>query len=367
MKFLRFQFLRGIDWSLFIIPLLLLFAGIAVIYSLSPQGEAGKLPLYLLQGVYGLVGLLGMGFLTILDYRALRPAAPVLFGLGLLLLLLVLFVGSVQFGARRWIDVGPIQVQPSELMKLFIIVVLAWFFAARDQIRVKDIVVALLFLIVPVAMVIRQPDFGTAILLVLGAAPIFFLSRISREQWIGLVVLVLLAVPVLFLSLQPYQRNRLESFFNPARDPFGAGYNVLQSTIAIGSGGLTGRGLGQGSQSVLRFVPVAHTDFIFAGVAEATGFVGSATLLALFGILIFRAMRLALTAQDRFGRLMAAGISSLWLFSVFINVGMNMGLVPVTGIPLPFVSFGGSALVTNLAMAGVLQSIHLRQKKIFFS
>jgi rod shape determining protein RodA len=202
--------------------------------------------------------------------------------------------------------------------------------------------------------------------LVLASLPIFLLSKIRREQWLGLLGLVILVLPLIFFSLKPYQKARLETFLDPERDPFGAGYNVRQSLIAIGSGGLTGRGLGQGSQSTLQFIPVAHTDFIFAGIAEAAGFFGSSALIIIFALLVFRAVKVGLVSQDRFGRLLSFGFACLWLFSCFINMGMNLGLVPVTGIPLPFVSFGGSSLITNFAIAGILQSIYLRHRKISF-
>jgi len=355
---------RGLDWALLVIPLLLVAGGIATIYSITST-EANA-PLALSQGIYAAIGVFLMIVLAFTDYRTFRAAAPILYGVGLALLLAVLFVGSIQFGARRWIELGPFQLQPSELMKFFTLVVVAWFFARRDEIKARDIVAALLFTLIPTLLVIRQPDFGTAFLLAAGTLPIFLLSRIRREQWLAIVLLVLISIPALFLALKPYQRERLESFLDPSRDPFGAGYNVLQSKIAIGSGGLTGRGLGQGSQSTLQFVPVAHTDFIFAGIAEATGFLGSTALLVLFAVLVWRVLRLAAMTEDRFGKLLAAGCASLWLFSVFINVGMNLGVAPVTGIPLPFVSFGGSSLLTNFAVAGVLQSIHLRKKKISF-
>ena len=362
---IRPRFPQGIDWVLAVVPLLLVAAGIAVIYSIAPA-EGGRASQAVSQGIYALLGIGIFIFLASVDYRLFRAAAPALYGTTLLLLVLVLIVGSIQFGARRWIDLGPFQLQPSELMKAVGVITLAWFFASREEVKIGDLAAALLLIIAPVLLVLRQPDFGSALLLLAGPAPIFVLSRISREQWLGIAAVVVVVIPLIFFTLQPYQRARLETYLNPEQDPFGTGYNVLQSTIAIGAGGLTGRGLGQGSQSTLQFVPVAHTDFIFAGIAEATGFLGSATLLTLFAVLIARSFRLALLAQDRFGRLLSAGIASLWLFSVFINVGMNLGLVPVTGIPLPFVSFGGSSLLTNFALAGVLQSIHRRHRKINF-
>lgn len=355
----------GLDWVLIVIPLLLVAAGIAIIYSLSPA-EEGRISLAVTQGIYVVLGLGIFAAIASVDYRMFRAAAPVLYGVTLALLVLVLIIGIVQFGARRWIDLGVFQLQPAEPMKMAVIIILAWFFSSREEIKLADLVAASLFIAVPAFLIFRQPDFGSALVLVLGTTPIFLLSRLRREQWIGIIGVILVIVPMLFFSLQPYQRERLETFLDPTKDPFGAGYNVLQSTIAVGSGGLFGRGLGQGSQSTLQFVPVAHTDFIFAGVAEATGFVGSSVLLILFAVLIWRTFRLAIHTQDRFGRLLAAGIGSLWFFSVFINVGMNLGLLPVTGIPLPFVSYGGSSLLTNFILAGALQSMNLRKMRISF-
>jgi len=362
---IRPRILAGFDWGLLLVPLLLVAAGISVIYSIAPTAT-GTVSLAFSQGIYALIGLTIFGIVASLDYRLVRGVAPAIYTAAFVLLFLVLFIGDVQFGARRWIDLGPFQLQPAEFMKLGLVVVLSWYFAAKEDVRWLQLTGAVFLILVPVLLVLQQPDFGSGLLLFFGALPILLLSRISREQWIGLAMAMLVALPIVFFSLQPYQRERLETFLDPTRDPFGAGYNVLQSVIAIGSGGLTGRGLGQGSQSTLQFVPVAHTDFIFAGVAEATGFLGSGALLALFAILIWRAIRLVFVTQDRFGRLLAAGIGAIWFWSVTINVGMNIGLLPVTGIPLPFVSFGGSSLLTNFALAGILASINRRHRKISF-
>jgi rod shape determining protein RodA len=351
------------DWSLFVIPLVLVSVGIATIFSISLPGERN---LALPQAIFAVIGVVSMLLLTFLDYRALKPLAPYLYGGTLLLLVLVLFVGSVQFGAQRWIDIGIFQIQPSELMKPILVIFLAKLLADKSDVSWQRLIFILALTGIPILLVMRQPDAGSAILLGLALLPILFLSNLRRDQWSALIFMFLVSVPLFWGVLAPYQKQRLLTFINPRSDPFGAGYNVLQAQIAVGAGGLFGRGFGQGSQSTLQFLPVPHTDFIFAGVAEATGFVGSMVLILLFAFLIYRVIKLVWLSQDRFGSMLAAGLGSLLLFSVFINIGMNLGLAPVTGIPLPFVSYGGSALITNFAILGILQSIYLRHKKIRF-
>lgn len=363
----RIPWLRGpgasFDWSLFVVPLILVSLGIATIFSITTPGERN---LAFPQAIFSIVGVAVMVVLTFLDYRALKPLAPYLYGGAFLLLILVLLIGSVQFGAKRWIDVGLFQVQPSELMKPILVIFLARLFSDKTNLSWPRLCLSLLFIGAPMALVMRQPDAGSAILLALASLPIVFLANLRRDQWAALIFLFLVSLPLLWGVLQPYQKQRLVTFLNPRSDPFGAGYNALQAQIAVGAGGVFGRGFGQGSQSTLQFLPVPHTDFIFAGVAEATGFVGSAILLFLFAFLIWRVVKLVWLSQDRFGSMVAAGLSALLLFSVFINVGMNLGVAPVTGIPLPFVSYGGSSLITSFAIIGILQSIYLRHKKIRF-
>jgi len=215
-------------------------------------------------------------------------------------------------------------------------------------------------------LVLVQPDFGTAIVLIIAIISILFASQLKKIYLFAGTALVLLSTPLLWNFLKDYQKQRIYTFLNPSSNLYGSGYNVLQSIIAVGSGGLTGKGLGQGSQSQLNFIPAARTDFIFAGWAEATGFLGSFLLIILFAILIWRIINVARVSKDNFGYYFSIGAVGILLFQVLVNIGMNLGLMPVTGIPLPFVSFGGTAMVMNFAGIGILQSIYIRHKKINF-
>lgn len=216
---------------------------------------------------------------------------------------------------------------------------------------------------VPVLLVLNQPDLGTAGVLILTTLLLLAVAKLPRGHWLFLSAITLVSLPVVYFRLEPYQLERIQTFLSPQADPYGAGYNVLQSLIAVGNGGLFGQGIGQGSQSQLDFLPVVHTDFIFAGIAEATGFLGSSFVILIFALLIARAFWIARSAPDRFGLMIAMGLGSLWLVQFAINVGMNLGLAPVTGIPLPFVSHGGTALITNCAALGVLESIAIRTRE----
>ena len=244
------------------------------------------------------------------------------------------------------------------------IIVGAKYISRFDQLTFRATLGYLALVVVPVGMIIAQPDLGTASVVAVIGAGLFLAARPSARVVLLLFAVLLIGSGLVLTNLQDYQRQRLETFFNPSADPQNAGYNVLQAKIAIGSGGLTGQGFGQGSQTVLNFLPVAHTDFIFAGFAEATGFIGSMTLIGLYVMLIFRILRVASITNDRFGSLMAIGIGTKLFFQTFVHIGMNLGLLPVTGIPLPFVSHGGTALIVDLALIGILQSIYIRHWRI---
>jgi rod shape determining protein RodA len=285
------------------------------------------------------------------------------------LVFVLLFARSV-LGAQRWIDFGFFNFQPSEFAKLVLIVVLAKFFADHyDQMeRPKFLVLSLVYLLVPMALVIKQPDLGTA--LVLGAiwAAMALVAPVRKLHLAVLAGAGLAAMPVFLAMLKPFQRARLETFINPMADPLHTGYNAVQSQITVGSGQIFGRGLAAGSQSQLNFLPslAQHTDFIFAVLNEKMGFVGGTLLLALFGVMLWRGVRIAFEAQDRFGMFLGVGVVAMILFHVVINVGMNMGVAPVTGIPLPFVSYGGTSLMVGMVALGLLESVAIRRKKLQF-
>ena len=371
---MRWRLLRAFNPTLFFIPIILTAVGIVVIYSITYTGVTNLL---LQQLTFSLIGIFLLLFFTFFDYRNLRALGPILFVAGLLLLGLValprFFPGLsdssffiTSFGATRWINLGLFQLQPSEVEKLVLLIAAAALLSQEKQRSMHELVLIFLIMVIPIALVLTQPDLGTAVILAIGAGAIVLAAGFSRILMAGCGFLLVALSPLVWSVLRDYQKERLVTFLNPGSDPLGAGYNVLQSQIAIGSGGIFGRGLGFGSQSQLNFLPVAHTDFIFAGFAEATGFIGSFILIGVIALLLSQVLAVAKVAHDRFGMLLALGIGVTLFAQFFINIGMNLGLVPVTGIPLPFLSYGGTSLLVNMIALGILQSIYIRRKKITF-
>lgn len=357
--------LRIFDLALIAVPLLLLLIGLVVLYTVTFPSV--QFTLARSQAIYAVIGIAVALSLTFIDYRNWQNLSFVFYGLGIVLLITVFYLGSRQFGASRWIDLGIFQLQPSEILKLVLILTLARLLSLwKSEITLWRLLIVLAVATLPVILVFRQPDLGTAGVLMIITFGLLFFAGMPWRWWLAITLSVLILLPLGYTSLQPYQKSRIQTFLTPASDPRGTGYNVRQATIAIGSGGLFGQGLGRGSQSQLNFLPVVHTDFIFAGLAEATGLLGAIILLALYFVLLARIFRVAELSKDSFGMYVALGIAIMLGFQIFVNVGMNLGVIPVTGIPLPFVSFGGTSLIVNLAAMGILQSIYARHKKITF-
>jgi len=349
---------RAFDWLLYIMPLLLLSIGVATIYSTTL--ETSKSYLTLNQIIYAFCGLGLMLLATFYDYRNLRNVARPFYVVIVLLLAVVLVFGERIWGAARWIDLGFVQLQPSELAKVGLMILAASLLSSGTQQWGRKLLALLVLAAVPVALIVAQPDLGTTIVIVAVLLSLFFTWPIGRLAKLIFAVIVIAVIPIGWFLLHDYQRERLRVFMDPERDPRGAGYNVVQSMIAVGSGGTYGRGLGYGPQSQLNFLPVSHTDFIFAGWAEATGFAGSVALVVLELAFCGRVYYLVRIAKDPFGQYLAVGFGTMLLVQTAVNVGMNIGLAPVTGIPLPFVSSGGTSLLVSLGMVGVMQSIYLR-------
>jgi rod shape determining protein RodA len=322
------------------------------------------------QGIFAAIGLGLLIAAARADYRVWSRLTPWLYGLMVVLLVIVLVSSKSVLGAQRWIDLGFFQFQPSELAKLVVIVTLAKFFSDHyDQLeRPKYLAISALYAAIPAFLVFRQPDLGTTLVILATWVGMVLVSPIPKRYLAILVGAGLAVLPFMMQHLKDYQRQRLEVFLNPHADPLGAGHNVIQSTITIGSGQVFGRGLAAGTQSQLNFLPqlAQHTDFAFAVLGEKMGFVGGTLLIVLFATLFLRGLQIAYRAQDRFGLFVAVGIVSMLLFHVLINVGMNMAVAPVTGIPLPFVSYGGTALLVFLLAIGLLESIAVRRKKLQF-
>lgn len=365
----RSRLLRNWDWVMVGACALLCLIGVLVLYSITFKAESLAAPLdWRVQLLFIGLGSIALVTMALIDYRVWGRLTTWLYFLSLGLLVAVALTGRSALGATRWLDLGFFQFQPSELVKLVLIIALARFLAANyDQMdKLRYLLLSLAYMALPMAFVLAQPDLGTALVLLIIWLAMVLMTRVRKLVVVGGIGLGLALLPLVVRFLRPYQRQRLATFFNPMADPLHTGYNVVQSTIAVGSGQLTGRGLGSGTQSQLNFLPSQHTDFIFAVLAEKLGFVGSLLLIALFGILIWRGVMTAWRAGDRFGFFLGVGIVTMLLFHFFVNVGMNMGIMPVTGIPLPFVSYGGTSLLVSMAAIGLLLSVASRHKKIEF-
>jgi rod shape determining protein RodA len=364
------SYLRHLDYSLLAVVAALMGYGVTVIF-FATRDDIQSQPTYYssLQLIYGAVGLGVMIALSLIDYERYRSWQWLLYTSVVVSIAAVFLFGGVTRGSRRWIELPFFNFQPSELALVILTVTLAAFLTDRLQElglwRVT--LLALAYMAVPAGLVFAQPDLGTTTVFVILAltALLFFGTPWKHFAAIGggliaVAVLALKVLPLIGLSIvHQYQIDRLLVFLDPGRDPQGVGYNVSQSMIAVGAGALRGRGE-QATQTTLDFLPEHHTDFIFAVIGERYGFAGGALLLALFVFLVWRALRIATLSRDLYGSIIAGSIAAMFLFEVFVNVGMTIGIMPVTGIPLPFISYGGAALITNLMMIGLLQSIHVR-------
>ena len=338
--------------------LLICVFGLFVLYSAA--GESSSLLVN--QAVRLGIAFIAMLIVAQLPPDFLRRWTPWGYAAGLLLLMLVLTKGDVGQGARRWLDIG-IRFQPSEAMKLAVPMMTAWFLHDRQiPPRIGHLAVIALLIAVPTYMIAKQPDLGTSLLIAASGVIVIILAGMSFKLMFGLGVLTVPGALVLWNFMQDYQKQRVLTLLNPDSDPLGAGYNIIQSKIAIGSGGLFGKGWTNGSQAHLEFLPERHTDFIFAVLGEEFGLFGVLTLLALYMFVIGRGLYIAVNAPDTYSRLLAGSISLTFLVYVFVNTAMVTGLVPVVGVPLPLVSFGGTSMVTLMAGFGILMSIHAHRK-----
>ncbi|HVM12184.1 MAG TPA: rod shape-determining protein RodA [Actinomycetota bacterium] len=365
--------LRHLDPMLVVTTLALTIYGLMLIYSATHQSirafdRTADPGLFMKkQFAFMLLGLIAMILVATFDYRLAKVYAPITYGAVVILLLLVMTpLGNRTLGAQRWITLFGFQFQPSEIAKLAVIAMLAAHLSEIQRgLRLEDVWRATGLVALPMGLVFLQPDVGTSMAF---AAILLGVLVVAGAKAKHLGVLTLASIFAVFLAfrvgiVQEYQLARLRAFIDPSADPLRAGYNIEQSRIAIGSGGLGGKGYLQGTQTNLDFVPQQHTDFVFTVVGEEFGFLGGMLLLLLFALLLWRGIRIAMLSKDAFGTLLATGIVSVVAFQVFVNVGMTLGIMPVTGIPLPFVSYGGTALVTNFLAVGLLMNIHMRRFK----
>ena len=356
------RILRSMDWVLLACLLCLALLGMATLYAAVHQGGIG---LWQRQAMFWGVGFTVFFALCFLPLRFLGLGSWPLYLLALILLALVPVIGDVQMGARRWLNLGFFNLQPSEIMKWALMLVLASWFATREARSMRDLGMALLLTLLPALLIARQPDLGTTLLL-LFAMTAMLIGAGLPWRWFGMAAAAAVAsVPLLWHFMHDYQRRRVLTLLDPQSDPFGAGYHVIQSKIAIGSGGIFGKGFMQGTQARLHFLPEQHTDFIFSVLAEEGGFVAVALLLGLYAILIVRILMISQRAYSRFASLVCIGVAAIFLLYITVNIGMVSGLLPVVGLPLPFISYGGSALVTLIAALGLVMRAAIEsQEKI---
>lgn len=350
---------------------LLTIMGLIVIYSTSFKATSIDSSSDVVhQGLFAFIGLVSLVAISRIDYRMWGKMVKWLYGGSIVMLVAVEIFAHPVLGAKRWIDLGFFQFQPSELMKLALIIALAKLYADNyDQLeRPKFLLISVVYMAVPVILTFKEPDLGSTLVLIAIWLGMTLVSRIRKVYLGALVVAAMAMAPIGYVLLKPFQKSRIAAFLDPTADPLHTGYNVVQSTITVGSGQLFGRGLAAGSQTQLNFLPslAQHTDFIFAVISEKMGFVGSGLVVLLFGGLLIRGLMIAYRSQDRFGMFVATGVVAMLLFHFFINVGMNIGLAPVTGIPLPFVSYGGTSLIVAMMAIGLLESIAIRRKKLQF-
>jgi len=347
-----------IDLPLLIGLLLLSILGLVILYSAGNQN---------IDLIYRQATRLGIGFgllvvIAQISPRQLKDWTPWLFTLGTLLLIAVLVFGEGK-GAQRWLDLGFVRFQPSEIMKLAVPMMIAWIFAESVlPPKLSRIMVALACIAVPALLVARQPDLGTALLIGFGGLVVLLFAGIRWRYIFGAGFLMIAALPLLWFGMHDYQRQRVLTFLNPEADPLGAGWHIVQSKIAIGSGGIYGKGWLNGSQSHLEFLPERSTDFIFAVFSEEFGLIGVLIMLALYLFIIIRGLIIASQGQDTFGRLLAGSLTVTFFFNIIVNIGMVTGLLPIVGLPLPLISYGGTSLVTLMAVFGMLMSVQTHRK-----
>jgi len=355
------RLLQNVDWALLATALFIVALSVLSMWNLAP-GRGGTALAWRQLSWVG-IGLVALLVVASVDYRSLVRVAPVFYVLGVSLLVVVFVLGRTVSGARRWIHLGPITFQPSELFKLIFVLTLAWALASRaGEPLVRGTVMGTLALLgVPFLLVVRQPDLGTALVLIPVVAAVLVGVGVRLRVLGAFALAGLAALPLGWLALKPYQRDRLLVYLDPFRDPLGTAYNVIQAKIAIGSGQLLGKGVSGATQSRLAFLPERHTDFIFAVFAEMWGFIGCLVLIVAYGLLVLRGFEIAASTRDPRGRVLALGVTAVLAAQILINLGMVTGLLPVVGIPLPLMSYGGSSMVASLMGLGLLLSIRMRQ------
>ena len=363
------RFLKRLDYPLLFATLAIIIYSLITISSATHinNAEAESLTFVKRQGLFAVINIGLAAFLLQFDYRGIQQYGQKLYIFNLVMLVAVMAFGTTALGAQRWLALGPIMIQPSEFSKLIIIICMAALLESRFGTlnSLRDLVPIALYIGVPFVLVLKQPDLGTSLVFMAIFFGMVIACGIRWRILVGIILTGIASFPILWnYVLKEYQKTRLYVFIDPNIDPLGSGYHIIQSKIAIGSGMLFGKGIFQGTQSQLNFLPENHTDFIFAVVGEEFGFIGATILLLLYLILMMRGIKIAKEAGDMFGRLLAVGITSMIAFHVLVNVGMTTGIMPVTGIPLPFMSYGVSALTTDILAVAILLNVNMRKNKL---
>ena len=349
-----------LDWILIFASALIFGSGLLALYSLSTAENTLSINPFTRQIAFAIIAITTLSFFAFFDYAYLRAYSSVLYFATLVFLAGVFLWGATVRGTAGWLTIGPVHIQPVEFSKIFLIVFLAHFLASkREKLGViMTIIASFVFTLIAVVFVLLQPDAGSAMILLGVWAGMTFVSGIPRKYLLTLLLIGIVTVASTWFFLAPYQRQRLITVVQPENDPRGAGYNAIQSMIAVGAGGFFGKGIGHGTQSQLNFLPEQHTDFVFAVITEESGLLGAIILLTLFFIVLYRLRVIAQSAKDHFGYFLVVGIMVMFFLQIFVNIGMNVGIFPVTGIPLPLVSYGGSSLVSVSIALGIALNVY---------
>jgi rod shape determining protein RodA len=359
------RLLQNFDWVLFALLILIAMMSVLNLYSATFSiRDAGGAQIFMKQVYWYLMGFAIFMMVTIIDYHVLERLAWHIYLFTIILLVLVLILGMISKGAQRWLNLGFITIQPSELAKLSIVIILSQFFSTHGEYadyRLRDLWQPFLLILAPCILIKIQPDLGSAVILAIIALSIILLMKVRWSSLFLLITTILIACPVAYHYMSDYQKKRIHTFFNPESDPLGAGYHIIQSKIAVGSGQLIGKGFLKGTQTRLKFLPENHTDFAFSVWAEEWGFIGSIFLLMIYLFLILWGINIAKNSKDKFGSILAIGITAIIFWHMVINVGMTIGLMPVVGIPLVLFSYGGSSVLCTMIGMGILMNISQRR------
>jgi len=360
------RLIKNFDWGLMALIFLIAMLGLGILYSALTAGNVtGSVHvLFKKQMIWMGAGFMIMMTILMIDFRDLDKINLFIYALCIGLLISVILFGQLGGGSRRWLSLGFVSIQPSELMKIALIISLSSVYStsvSQTGLNFRKLIKPAVLCGIPFALIVNQPDLGTGLLLLLIAGSITLFVKVEKKVLYAVTGICLAAAPLLWSTLKAYQKSRILTFLNPDRDPLGAGYHIIQSKIAIGSGMLTGKGFLKGTQNALSFLPEHHTDFIVSVLAEEWGLVGCGILLCLYFILLFWGLNIAYNCRNMFGSILAFGVTTMIFWQIFINIGMVMGLMPVVGVPLPLVSYGGSSVITNMVGFGILLNISMRK------